>query len=76
VQRYRLRAELYDERVIAVPLTWFPKLYRAKPKDRQEWVLNEAGDGIVWERLGLSIASTQLLATSGSKALQPPARSS
>ncbi|MGH8656763.1 MAG: DUF2442 domain-containing protein [Gammaproteobacteria bacterium] len=61
VQRYRLRVDLYDERVIAVPLSWFPKLYRAKPKDRQEWVLNEAGDGIVWEKLGLSITAAQLL---------------
>ncbi len=31
VQRYHLRVDLYDERVIAVPLSWFPKLYRAKP---------------------------------------------
>lgn len=65
VQRYRLRAELYDERVIAVPLSWFPKLYKAKPKDRQEWVLNEAGDGIVWKRLGLSITAAQLLSAPG-----------
>ncbi|MGH8607682.1 MAG: DUF2442 domain-containing protein [Gammaproteobacteria bacterium] len=62
VQRYRLRAELYDERVITVPLLWFPKLYKAKPASRQEWVLNETGDGIVWGRLGLTIASTELLA--------------
>lgn len=65
MQRYRLRAELYDERVIAVPLWWFPKLYEAKPKDRQEWALSGSGDAIVWDRLGLSIASTELLATAG-----------
>ncbi|MGH8655776.1 MAG: DUF2442 domain-containing protein [Gammaproteobacteria bacterium] len=66
VQRYHLRVALYDERVIAVPVSWFPKLYRAKPKDRQEWRLNEASDGIVWEGLGLSVACTQLLAAAGS----------
>lgn len=65
VQRYRLRAELYDERVIAVPLSWFPKLYKAKPERRQEWILNEAGDGIVWKRLGLSITAPQLLSMGG-----------
>lgn len=65
VQRYRLRAELCDGRVIAVPLSWFPKLYKAKPKDRQQWVLNEAGDEIVWKRLGLSITTAQLLSVGG-----------
>jgi len=59
VKRYRLCAELYDERVIAVPLSWFPKLYKAKPKDQQEWMLNKAGDEIFWKRLGLAITAAQ-----------------
>lgn len=61
VQRYRLRVDLYDEWVIAVPLSWFSKLYNAKRASRQEWVLDEAGDEIVWKGLGLAITAAQLL---------------
>ena len=63
ILRYRLRVELQDERVIAVPLSWFPALLKALPEDRQHWVLTEAGNGIVWEKLGLTITAAQLLKT-------------
>ncbi|MFH0342182.1 MAG: DUF2442 domain-containing protein [Chromatiales bacterium] len=60
-----IRTTRYDERVIGVPLSWFPELYKAKPESRQEWMLNEAGDGIVWKRLALAITAAQLLSVGG-----------
>jgi hypothetical protein len=61
ILRYRLRVELHDERVIAVPLSWFPALLKASPENRQQWAISETGDSIVWEKLGLVIAPAQLL---------------
>ncbi|MGH8655756.1 MAG: hypothetical protein ACREYE_27860 [Gammaproteobacteria bacterium] len=58
--------------MIAVPVSWFPKLYRAKPKERQEWRLNEASDGMVWERLGCRSQARSCLRRA--ETLQPPAR--
>jgi hypothetical protein len=63
ILRYRLRVELHDERVIAVPLSWCPALLKAPPEDRQQWAITETGDSIVWEKLGLAITAAQLLRT-------------
>ena len=59
--RYRLRVEFHDERVIAVPLAWFPQLLKASPAERQHWALTDAGTRIVWARLGLTITAAELL---------------
>jgi hypothetical protein len=64
VQRYRLRVELQDERIVSVPLSWFPKLREASLDEREKWTLGEGGDAVVWPDLGLSITAGELLRTS------------
>lgn len=63
VQRYRLRVELQDERIVSVPLSWFPKLREASLEERDKWTLGESGDAVVWPDLGLSITAGDLLRT-------------
>jgi hypothetical protein len=63
ILRYRLRVELHDERVITVPLSWFPVLLKASPEERQHWVTTETGDGMRWEKLGFIMTTAQLLRT-------------
>ncbi len=46
-----LSVELSDGRSISVPLTWFPRLLNATPKERNNWRLIGKGDGIHWEDL-------------------------
>jgi len=41
--------ELDDGRTLGVPLAWFPRLFHAKPKQRENFYLSRAG--IHWEEL-------------------------
>lgn len=57
----KLQVELADGREIAVPLEWYPKLYEAAPKDRNNWVLIGGGLGIHWETLDEDVSIESLL---------------
>lgn len=48
VARRALIVDFVDGRRLAVPLAWFPRLLRAKPKDRCNWELLGDGVGIHW----------------------------
>lgn len=61
VQRHHLRVEIHDQRVITVPLSWFPLLQAADPAARQDWVVSKPGDTITWPQLGLAITAAELL---------------
>ena len=61
IGHYRIRVELYDERVIAVPLSWFPRLHKTSVQAREQWTLNNAADTVIWENLGVTIKARQLL---------------
>jgi hypothetical protein len=52
--------ELDDGRTIGVPLAWFPRLFHAKPKQRENFYLSHAG--IHWEDLDEDISVAGLLA--------------
>jgi hypothetical protein len=52
--------ELDDGRTIGVPLAWFPRLFHAKPKQRENFFLSRAG--IHWEELDEDISVAGLLA--------------
>ena len=44
-----LKVVLADGRTVSVPLTWFPRLLAATPKQRMAWELIGGGIGIHWE---------------------------
>jgi hypothetical protein len=71
-----LRVVLADGRMVSVPLTWFPRLLAATPKQRTEWELIGGGIGIHWEAIDEDILVASLLQPENfmrlpSEALQP-----
>ena len=57
-----LSVELSDGRLVAVPLTWFPRLLHGSPAERQQWRLTGRGEGIHWDALDEDISVESLLA--------------
>jgi hypothetical protein len=45
VSKDALRVELVDGRTVTVPLSWFPRLIEASPRERKEYEL--IGDGVM-----------------------------
>ena|SRR3989304_291377 len=62
-----LIVELNDGRTLSAPLTWYPRLFHATPKERKNWRLVGKGQGIHWNDLDEDISVENLLAghTSG-----------
>ncbi|MDP2481252.1 MAG: DUF2442 domain-containing protein [Candidatus Palauibacterales bacterium] len=58
----RLLAHLADERVLSVPLAWFPRLVHATPEERARYDLIGGGYGIHWPDLDEDISVEGLLA--------------
>jgi len=56
-----LQVALADGREITVPLTWYPRLLDATPKDRNNWQLIGGGLGIHWEDLDEDVTVESLL---------------
>ena len=56
VDEKALTVTLKDGRTIAVPLTWYPKLLNASPKQRKNWRIAGGGDGIHWPELDEDLA--------------------
>ncbi|WP_026896856.1 DUF2442 domain-containing protein [Daejeonella oryzae] len=44
-----------DEKEIAYPLTWHPKLKNATQEEQQDWKIKEDGSGIHWNQLDIDI---------------------
>lgn len=57
-----LTAELSDGRTISVPLAWYPRLVHATPRERDNWELIGAGEGIHWPDLDEDLSVEGLLA--------------
>jgi len=57
-----LHVDLSDGRTISVPLTWFPRLVYATPKQRENWRLIGRGHGIHWEDIDEDISIEGLIA--------------
>jgi hypothetical protein len=55
--------ELDDGRTIGVPLAWFPRLFHARPEQRDQFFLSR--EGIHWEELDEDISVAGLLAGQG-----------
>jgi Protein of unknown function (DUF2442) len=56
-----IQVALADGRAISVPLSWYPRLLEASPKDRKNWRLIGGGLGIHWESLDEDVSVESLL---------------
>ena len=61
IDEHSLSAQLADGRVITVPLSWYPRLLHATPKQREKWQISGAGYGIHWPELDEDLSSEGLL---------------
>jgi hypothetical protein len=57
-----LTVALADGREISAPLSWFPRLRKATPRQRKQWRLIGGGVGIHWEAVDEDISVESLLA--------------
>src|SRR3989442_11504088 len=56
-----LTVELVEGRTVQLPLSLFPTLANAKPKERAKWELCGAGTGIHWPLLDYDLSAAGLL---------------
>jgi Protein of unknown function (DUF2442) len=57
-----LTIKLTDDRILSVPLNWYPRLLNATPKERENWELLGDGYAIEWVDLDEHIGIEGLLA--------------
>ena len=57
----KLQVVLADGREISVPLEWYPRLFEATPRERNDWQLLGGGLGIHWESLDEDVTVESLL---------------
>jgi hypothetical protein len=57
--------EFTDDRVLGIPLAWFPRLLHATPEQRQEYQISPSGQGLHREVLDEDISVPGLLAGRG-----------
>ncbi|MCY3022337.1 MAG: DUF2442 domain-containing protein [Planctomycetota bacterium] len=65
-----LTIELYDGRVIGVPLAWYPRLKHGTCKERNNWELIADGYGIHWPDLDEDLSVEGILA--GRRSMEGP----
>jgi hypothetical protein len=56
-----ISVDLFDGRVITVPLAWYPRLLHATPEERANWGIAGAGYGIHWPDLDEDLTTQGLL---------------
>ena len=56
-----LSVDLADGRTVSVPVAWYPSLLHATDKERNNWRLIGAGEGIHWPDLDEDISLENLL---------------
>jgi len=61
VENSFLNVVLFDERVISVPLFWYPHLNNLAADQLSSWQLSEDGYGIRWPDCGLHLTTEDLL---------------
>ena len=59
--RDSLVVDLIDGRTISVPLSWYPRLFKATPKERANWEICGGGYGIHWPDLDEDLSTEGLL---------------
>lgn len=61
ISRETLTVELADGRFVSAPLTWYPTLVQATPKQLRHWLPCGAGTGIHWPALDYHLSVEGLL---------------
>lgn len=56
-----LIVHLKDGRTISVPLSWYPRLLKASPKQRKNWQIAGGGYGIHWPDIDEDLSTEGLL---------------
>ncbi|MDS3860594.1 DUF2442 domain-containing protein [Thermosynechococcaceae cyanobacterium BACA0444] len=56
-----ISVELMDDRIIIVPLGWYPRLLNATPQQREAWEICGGGYGVHWEELDEDLSAEGLL---------------
>lgn len=59
--RDSLVVDLMDGRTISAPLSWYPKLLGATPKERADWKICGGGYGIHWSAIDEDLNTEGLL---------------
>jgi hypothetical protein len=62
VSKAMLTVTFSDDRVLSVPLWWYPRLYGATPAQRRNWRLTAEGTGLHWPDLDEDVSADGLLA--------------
>jgi len=52
---------LMDDRVITVPLIWYPRLLKGTPEQRNNWEICGGGYGLHWEELDEDLSTEGML---------------
>ena len=56
-----ISVDLFDGRMITVPLAWYPRLLHATPAQRANWRIAGAGYGIHWPEVDEDLSAQGLL---------------
>jgi hypothetical protein len=56
-----LHVRLLDGRTISVPLAWYPRLFNATKRQRENWQIIGGGFGIHWPEVDEDISTEGLL---------------
>ena len=62
VSEESLSVDLADGRTVSVPIAWYPRLLHGTNKERNNWRLIGAGEGVHWPDLDEDISLENLLA--------------
>ena len=62
--------DLSDGRQLGVPLAYFPRLLRAQPEEREQYVISGGGTGLHWDDLDEDISVPNLLGGIGDQTRQ------
>ena len=57
---FKMWVDLEDGRTLGVPLAWFPRLFHATPKQREDFFLSRSG--LHWEEIDEDISIAGLIA--------------
>ena len=68
----RMWVELADGRKLGVPLAYFPRLLKATPTQRQDYIISGGGKGLHWEQIDEDISVKGLLLGIGDRTRQNP----
>ena len=63
--KFNIWISLTDGRNLSVPLEYFPRLLKAKPEQREKYILSGNGTGIHWDEIDEDISVSGLLLGKG-----------